>query len=142
MNYAFLTEFSYTLFTKLFLLIKSQHILDSPWCYNSCYAYQELAQGNIYSFISSGESFLLLKLSTACYQETFYPHEKSCLPDCFRIFHVLAAETLSLIVYVTKWPFISLLNLWFLFVNISGKLFSINNHFKIPLFQVNKHCSR
>ena len=65
-----------------------------------------------------------------------YPHEKSCLPDCFRIFHVLAAETLSLIVYVTKWPFISLLNLWFLFVNISGKLFSINNHFKIPLFQV------
>ena len=62
----------YTLFKKTFLLSHSDllkcfiysrvGILGSPWCKNSCRAYQELSQVDFYSFDQEKVPFLLIYL--------------------------------------------------------------------------------
>ena len=44
---------------KMFHLQQVQGIIDSPWCNNSCRAYQECGQGSLYSFDQKKLFFLL-----------------------------------------------------------------------------------
>ena len=39
-------------------------ILDFPWCNNSCHAFQELGQGDFYSFDQEKVPFLLIFFTT------------------------------------------------------------------------------
>ena len=147
MNYVFLTRFSYTLFTKTLLLF---HIsLLKRFIYRNVYTSKIFSMVQQFLphltrirsrqclFISLRKSYLPLKLSTAS------PQEKSCLPKWFRIFHMLVKKTLLPVAYVTELTFIDLQNIWLLlFGNISSELSYINNCFQIPIFLIDKHCSR
>ena len=55
---------------------------------------------------------------------------------------MLIEEILSPVKFITKWTSISLENTWLLlFVNISSKLFTVNEYFKVPTFFMDDHCS-
>ena len=137
----------YTLFKKTFLLSHTAFlrrfiysrvgILDSPWCNIFCRAYQELGNGDFYSFGQEKVPFLVISL---------FPSFLNCnLPTHKKCNHQKNYTYLNLsITFVIKWTYTSLWNLrlpLLLFVIISSKLSTINGCFKIPTFFINKHQS-
>ena len=141
MNYLFLTEFRYTLFTKTLLLFRISLLkrsileqLDFPWCNNSATLTKNQVKAISIYFIR--KTFPSSKVIYCLPSRKIQPQEKSCLPDWFRIFHMLLEETLPPTMYVTEWTFC------LIFVEIFSKLSSINDYFQIPTFLINEHCSR
>ena len=137
----------YTLFKKTFLLSHTAFlrrfiysrvgILDSPWCNIFCRAYQELGNGDFYSFGQEKVPFLVISL---------FPSFLNCnLPTHKKCNHQKNYTYLNLsITFVIKWTYTSLWNLrlpLLLFVIISSKLSTINGYFKIPTFFINEHQS-
>ena len=137
----------YTLFKKTFLLSHTAFlrrfiysrvgILDSPWCNIFCRAYQELGNGDFYSFGQEKVPFLVISL---------FPSFLNCnLPTHKKCNHQKNYTYLSLsITFVIKWTYASLWNLrlpLLLFIIISSKLSTINGYFKIPRFFINEHQS-
>ena len=109
-------------------------ILDTPWWNNYSNAKLELNRSDFYSFEQEVSSLLSYLLTTH--------KKKSYLPYGFLIFHMLIEEILSPIKFVTKWTSISLSNAWLLlFINISRKLSTVNEYFKIPTFFMDDHYS-
>ena len=91
-----LTSFSYTLFTKLyycftFFFVKTfiyRRVNTSKILYGATIPVTLTKNQFQYLFILLRKSCLPVKLSAAC------PQEKSCLPNWFRIFHMLVEKML------------------------------------------------
>ena len=140
MNYLFLTEFWYTLFTKTLLLFRISLLkrsifrTDSPWCNNCATLTKKQVKAISIHFIR--KTFPSLKVIYCLPLRKIQPQEKSCLPYWFRIFHMLLEETLPPTMYVTEWTFC------LIFVEIFSKLSTINHYFQILTFLINEYCSR
>ena len=105
MNYVFLTAFSYCLFTRTLLLFSIS--LLKRFIYrraNTPYRFSLVQQflprlprirSGQYILVSSGKSFLLLKLPTACLQEKSRQKKNLAYLTDLKYFHMLVEETLS-----------------------------------------------
>ena len=112
-------------FIKMFHLQQSR-ILDPPWCNNSCRTYQELGQGNFYSFDPEKVWFLSIYLLPT--------HKKKCNHENVML------TSISLTAFITGWTFIGLQKFWLLLsVIISSKLSTINHYFKILTFFIDEY---
>ena len=58
--YMFVTRFTLCLKKTIAITLLLHSLLDSPWCNNSCCAYQELVQGDFYSFEQEKAPFFLI----------------------------------------------------------------------------------
>ena len=127
----------HTALLKCFILQPIYGILYSSWCNNSCRTYHELRQGDFYSFDLEKVPFYSNYLLPT--QKKNQPQEKSSLSNWFTIIRMLSDETISSILSVTVWTSIGLWNVWFLLVNISSKLSTINKYFKIVIFFIDEN---
>ena len=127
-NYVFPTGFTYTLFTKtsLFLRISLLKCLIYKRVNNLRFSLVQQFLSQIYikaiyiNFIR--KKFPPSKVIYCLLPRKIQPAEKSCLPDWFRIFHMLVEKTLSSIAYVTEWS-----------ISIPSSAFSSITSFSIAL---------
>ena len=116
---------SHTALLRCFICSRAG-ILDPPWCNNSCRAYQELGQGNFYSFDPEKVWFLSIYLLPT--------HKKKCNHKNIML------TSISFTAFITGWTFIRLQNFWLLLsVIISSKLSTINHYFKILTFFIDEY---
>ena len=116
---------SHTALLRCFICSRAG-ILDPPWCNNSCRAYQELGQGNFYSFDPEKVWFLSIYLLPT--------HKKKCNHENVML------TSISLTAFITGWTFIGLQKFWLLLsVIISSKLSTINHYFKILTFFIDEY---
>ena len=116
---------SHTALLRCFICSRAG-ILDPPWCNSSCRAYQELGQGNFYSFDPEKVWFLSIYLLPT--------HKKKCNHKNIMLISI------SFTAFITGWTFIGLQNFWLLLsVIISSKLSTINHYFKILTFFIDEY---
>ena len=116
---------SHTALLRCFICSRAG-ILDPPWCNNSCRAYQELGQGNFYSFDPEKVWFLSIYLLPT--------HKKKCNHKNIMLISI------SFTAFITGWTFIGLQNFWLLLsVIISSKLSTINHYFKVLTFFIDEY---
>ena len=111
----FLTEFSYTLFTKMLFCIS----LLKRFIYRRVDTSQILLGATTPVTLKKNQiktisiHFIRKKCPSSkviycLLTRKIQPREKSCSPDRFRIFHMFVEETLSPIAYITEWTFIGI----------------------------------
>ena len=132
------SEKVYTLFKKTFLLFHTAllkcfiysrvDILDSPWCNNPCRAYEELGQGDFYSFDQEKVPFLLVYL---------LPTHKKCN---HKKNHTYLNYLKAFFHRVDIYRLVKLLSSSFCFLLfLVSKLSTINDYFHIPTFFIDEH---
>ena len=116
---------SHTALLRCFICSRAG-IWDPPWCNNSCRSYQELGQGNFYSFDPEKVWFLSIYLLPT--HKKKFNHKNIML------------TSISFTAFITGWTFMDLQNFWLLFsVIISSKLSTINHYFKILTFFIDEY---
>ena len=102
----------YTLFKKTFLLLNTAllkcfvyskvGILDYPWCNNPCHAYQELDQGDFYSFDQKFIYYLPTKNVTA--RKTMLTSISSTTFVRVDIYRLVKIDLLVLLLFLVNYP--------------------------------------